>query len=76
MSRPILAPTQPPFQLVPRAYSPQVRRPERQADHPPPSTAQVEKIWISANILPIRLHIVEIRNSDNLFILYLLQKYN
>ena len=40
-SRPVLGPTQPPVQWVP-GLSPEVKRPGRGADHPPPSSAEVE----------------------------------
>jgi hypothetical protein len=53
-SRPALWPTQPPIQWVPRAFSPGVKRPGREADHSPPASAdhsppasaEVKKIWI------------------------------
>jgi hypothetical protein len=45
-SRPALGPTQPPFQRVPEAPSPGVKRPGDEADHSPPAGADVKKIWI------------------------------
>jgi hypothetical protein len=43
VSRPALGPTQPPVQWVTRAISPGVKaRPGRDADHSPPSSAEVE----------------------------------
>jgi hypothetical protein len=45
-SRPILGPTQSPIQWVPGALSPGVKLPERKADHPPPTSAEVKKMWI------------------------------
>jgi hypothetical protein len=45
-SRPALGPTQPPIQWVPGALSPGVKRPGREADHPPPTSAEVKKILI------------------------------
>jgi hypothetical protein len=43
VSRPALGPTQPPVQWVPRLLSPGVKaRPGRDADHSPPSSAEVE----------------------------------
>jgi hypothetical protein len=43
VSRPALGPTQPPVQWVPGVLSPGVKaRPERDADHSPPSSAEVE----------------------------------
>jgi hypothetical protein len=42
VSRPVLGPTQPPVQWVPGVLSPRVRaRPGHDADHSPPSSAEV-----------------------------------
>jgi hypothetical protein len=41
--RPALGPTQPPIQWVPGALSLGVKRPGRQADHSPPSIAEVKE---------------------------------
>jgi hypothetical protein len=43
-STPDLGPIQPPIQCVPRAISPGVKRPGREADHSPPSSAEVKKV--------------------------------
>jgi hypothetical protein len=40
---PALGFTQPPIQSVPGALSPRVERPEREADHSPPTSAEVKK---------------------------------
>jgi hypothetical protein len=45
-SRPALGSTQPPFQWVPEALSPGLKRQGREADHSPPTSAEVKKIWI------------------------------
>jgi hypothetical protein len=45
-SRPALEPTQPPIQWVPGAFSPGVKRQVREADHSPPTSAEVKKTWI------------------------------
>jgi hypothetical protein len=45
-SRPALGPTQPPVQWVPGALSPWVKRQAREADHLPPASAEVKKMWI------------------------------
>jgi hypothetical protein len=45
-SRPALGSTQPPIQRVLGALSPGVKRPGRQADHSPPTSAKVKKMWI------------------------------
>jgi hypothetical protein len=42
-SRTALEPTQPPIQWVPEALSLGVKRPRREADHSPPSSAEVEE---------------------------------
>jgi hypothetical protein len=42
-SRPVLGPIQPPFQWVLGALSPGVKRPGREADHLPPTSAEVKK---------------------------------
>jgi hypothetical protein len=44
-SRPALGPTQPPIQWVPRALSLGIKRPKREADHSPPSSAEVRNAW-------------------------------
>jgi hypothetical protein len=41
-SRPALGPTQPPVQWVPGVLSPGIKAPGRDADHSPPSSAEVE----------------------------------
>jgi hypothetical protein len=41
-SRPALGPTQPPMQWVPGVLSPGAKRPGREADCSPPSTADVK----------------------------------
>jgi hypothetical protein len=42
-SRPALGSTQRPFQWVPGALSPVVKRPEGEADHLPPASSEVKK---------------------------------
>jgi hypothetical protein len=51
--RPALGPTQPRIQW---ALSPTVKRPGREADHSPPSSAAVKNVWSCASISPSRLH--------------------
>jgi hypothetical protein len=51
-SRSALESTQPPIQSVPVAVSPGVKRPGREADHSPPASAEVKKIWIYTSSLP------------------------
>jgi hypothetical protein len=43
---PALGPTQPPIQWVPGALSPGVKRQGREADHSPPTSAEVKEMWI------------------------------
>jgi hypothetical protein len=44
-SRTALGPTQPPIQWVPGVLSVGVKRPGREADHSPPSSAEVKNAW-------------------------------
>jgi hypothetical protein len=46
MSGPVLGPTQPPIQWVPEALSPGAKQPGREADHSPPTSAEVKNMWI------------------------------
>jgi hypothetical protein len=50
-SRTALGPTQPPIQWVPGALSVGAKRPGREADHSPPSSAEVKNTW-SYNSIP------------------------
>jgi hypothetical protein len=49
-------PTQPPIQWVPGTLSLGVKRPRREADHSPPSSAKVKNAWSYTSITPIRLN--------------------
>jgi hypothetical protein len=51
-SRPALGPTQPPIQWVPWTLSPGVKRPGHEADHSPPTSAEVKKMWIYTSTPP------------------------
>jgi hypothetical protein len=55
-SRTALGPTQPPIQWVPGGLSLGVKRPGREADHSPPSSAEVKNAWSYTFTPPIRLH--------------------
>jgi hypothetical protein len=55
-SRPNMEPTQPPIQRVPGALSLGVKRPGREADHSPPSTAEFKNAWSYTSTLPVRLN--------------------
>jgi hypothetical protein len=54
-SRTALGPTQPSIQWVPGALSLGIKRPGREADHSPPSSAEVNE-WSYTSTPPIRLH--------------------
>jgi hypothetical protein len=51
-SRPALRTTQPPIQWVPGTLSPGVKRQGRKADHSPPTSAKVKKMWIYTSTPP------------------------
>jgi hypothetical protein len=53
--RPALGLTQPPKQGVPGALSPGVKRPGREADHSPPTSAEAKKMWIYTSTSPYAL---------------------
>jgi hypothetical protein len=55
LSIPALGSTQTPIQLVLGALSPIVKRPGREADHTPPTSAEVKKIWIYTSTPPYTL---------------------
>jgi len=54
-SNPALGPTQPPIQLVRGAVSLGAKRPGHEADHSPPSSAEVNA-WRYTSTPPIRIH--------------------
>jgi hypothetical protein len=47
--------TQPPTEWVPGTLSPGVKWPGREADHSPPTSAKVKKIWICTSTPPCSL---------------------
>jgi hypothetical protein len=51
-SIPALGSTQPPIQRVPVALFLGVKRPEREADHSPPISAEVNKMWMYTSTPP------------------------
>jgi hypothetical protein len=55
-SRTTLGPTQLPIQWVPEDLSLGVKRLGREADHSPPSSAEVKNVWSYTSTPPIRLH--------------------
>jgi len=50
-----LRPTEPPIQCVPGVLSLGVKRPEHEADHSLPSSAEVMNAWSYTSTLPICL---------------------
>jgi hypothetical protein len=51
-STPVLGSTQHPVQWVAGALSPGVKRPGREADHSPPASAEVKKVWLYTYTTP------------------------
>jgi hypothetical protein len=56
VSRPALGPTQPPIQWVSGGSFLGVKRPGREADHPPPYSAELKNVWSYTSIPPLILH--------------------
>jgi len=52
----VLGPTQPPVQWLPRTLTTGVKRPRREADHSPPSSAEVKNERSYTSTYPIILH--------------------
>jgi hypothetical protein len=65
-TRTALRPTQPPIQWVPGALSRRVKRPERKADHSPPSSAEVKECVELYLRSPIRLHGVVLSSKKHI----------
>jgi hypothetical protein len=51
-SRPALGPAHLPIQLLPGFLSPRVKRPGLEADHSPPTSVEVKKMWIYTSTPP------------------------
>jgi hypothetical protein len=51
-SRPALESTQPPTQRVLEALSSGLKRPVREADHSPPASVEVKRMWVYTSITP------------------------
>jgi hypothetical protein len=73
-SRLALGPTQPPIQWVPGDFPIGIKRPGREANHSPPSTAEVKNAWSYTSTPPIRLHDVVLNLKKSQGQLYLLQR--
>jgi hypothetical protein len=59
VSRTALGLTQPPFQWVPGALSLGVKRPGREADHSPPSSAEVEDMVDIIRIIVLKILVIK-----------------
>jgi hypothetical protein len=65
-SRMTLGPTQPPVQWVPWALSLGIKQLRCEADHSPPSSAEVKNVWSYTSTPPIHLHVWCLaKNRDN-----------
>jgi hypothetical protein len=53
-SRPAMGSTQPPIQWVLGDPSPRVKRPGREADCSPPTSAEVKKMWVYTSTPPVK----------------------
>jgi hypothetical protein len=62
--------TQPHIQWIPRTLLPRVKRREREADHSPPSSAEVKTAWRYIST-PVRLHSVVLVKYKDKFFVYL-----
>jgi hypothetical protein len=56
LSIPAVGSNEPPIQSAPGALSLGVKRPEREADHSPPSSAEVKFSWSYTSTPPVPLH--------------------
>jgi len=54
--RPAVEPNQPAIQWVPGDTSPGLKQPENEADHSPPSIAEVRNSWSYITVPPVSLH--------------------
>jgi hypothetical protein len=71
VSRTALRPTQPPIQWVPGAPSLGIKRPGSEADHSPPSSAEVKECVELYLHSPIRLHGVVLNYNTGTYLPYL-----
>jgi len=70
-SRLALGRTKPPIQWVPEALSLGVKWPLREADHSPPSSAEIKNAWSYPSTTPLRLHGSVLCQSTGTTLLYL-----
>jgi hypothetical protein len=52
LSRPALRSTQPPIQWIPGAVSQEAKQLGREADHSPPTSSELKKMWIYTSTSP------------------------
>jgi hypothetical protein len=71
-TRPALGPTQPLIECVPGALFLGVKRPGCEADHSPPSSAEVWNAWSYTSTPPVRLHGVVLSLGTTLPYIYML----
>jgi len=50
--------SQPPIEWVPEALSLWIKRPGPEADHSPPTSAEIKNAWSYTSTTPVRLHSV------------------
>jgi hypothetical protein len=74
VSRPALGPTQPHVQRLPGALSSTVNRPVREANHLPPSDAEVKNAWSYTSTPRILIHDVVLGQTGYLLKLFYLVK--
>jgi hypothetical protein len=70
-SRTAMGPTQPPVQWVRGGLYLGIKRPGREADHSPPSSAEVKQCVELYLYSPIRLHVVVLSSAQGQLYLYL-----
>jgi hypothetical protein len=71
-----LGPSQPPIQGVPGALSLGVKQPGREADHSPPSSAEVKNACSYTSTTPVRLRGVVLSYAQGRFYLYLTKEHS
>jgi hypothetical protein len=52
------------YLLIPGTLSPEIKRTEREADHSPPASAKVKKMWMCTSTPPIYLHGIVLRQLN------------
>jgi hypothetical protein len=67
---------QPPIQWIPGAPALEVKRPGRESDHAPPSSAEVKNAWSYTSTPPIRLHGVVLSSAQRQLYLYIYEFNN